>query len=92
MDDTITFMDLIAVHTPPSEQEAQKLKRLIPAFNAGGGAAYGGHVYAQAVWAAPQTVGGGDDCSCSSAPLGLYFTRYDTRLFSWEIFHLLMVL
>jgi acyl-CoA thioesterase len=59
MDDTITFVDLMALHTLQSEQEAQKFMSLIPAFNAGGGAAYGGHVYAQAVWAAAQTVGEG---------------------------------
>lgn len=30
-----------------------------PPFNAGGGSAFGGHVYAQAVWAASQTVNAG---------------------------------
>jgi hypothetical protein len=58
-DKPTTYMDLMALHPLESEQEAQRFMSLRPAFNAGGAAAYGGHVYAQTVWAAAQTVGEG---------------------------------
>jgi hypothetical protein len=43
----MTFVDLIALqalNSKTSEQGAEKFMSLNPAFNLGGGAAYGGHV------------------------------------------------
>jgi acyl-CoA thioesterase len=62
-DDTpMTFVDLMALQSltsNKSEQGTETFMSVNPAFNAGGAAAYGGHAYAQAVWAAAQTVGEG---------------------------------
>jgi len=60
----LTFEDLMSLQTLDSgegEQGKEKFMSVRPAFSAGGvaGGAFGGHVYAQAVWAAAQTVGGG---------------------------------
>ncbi len=47
--------------TPPEyESGKERFMSTVPSYCAGGhGVAYGGHVYAQAVWAAAQTVGPG---------------------------------
>ena len=60
----LTFEDLMSLQTLDSgegEQGTEKFMSVRPAFSAGGvaGGAFGGHVYAQAVWAAAQTVGSG---------------------------------
>lgn len=57
----MTFMDLMSLQPLPSEQRAEKYMSVRPSFcpDGGFGAAFGGHVYAQAVWAAAQTVGEG---------------------------------
>jgi acyl-CoA thioesterase len=60
----LTFEDLMSLQTLDSgegEQGKEKFMSVRPAFSAGGvaGGAFGGHVYAQAVWAAAHTVGSG---------------------------------
>jgi acyl-CoA thioesterase len=60
----MTFKDLMSLQTldfGEGEQGKERFMSVRPAFYAGGGAgaAFGGHVYAQGVWAAAQTVGSG---------------------------------
>ena len=56
----IQLMELSRLHERDGDEEkGGRFMSTTPCFNAGGGAAYGGHVYAQAVWAAAQTVGVG---------------------------------
>jgi hypothetical protein len=53
-----TFVNLMAIEAL-SEGKDENVKRYMskrPSFNPGGGSAYGGHVFAQAVWAASQDV------------------------------------
>ena len=60
----MTFIDLMSLQTLNMEEDGQGKERFMsvsPSFSpdGGAGAAFGGHVYAQAVWAASQTVGEG---------------------------------
>jgi len=63
-DERMTFVDLMALESldSPSESKVENgtcIKRFMninAIFNPGSGQAFGGHVYAQAVWAASQTV------------------------------------
>jgi acyl-CoA thioesterase len=59
----LSFIDLMSLQSLKEENEHGKKKftSLNPSFcpDGGAGAAFGGHVYAQAVWAASQTVGEG---------------------------------
>ena len=57
----IAFIELMALEKleDGDGEKGERFFSTTPCFNAGGGAAYGGHVYAQAVWAAAQTVGVG---------------------------------
>lgn len=59
-EEPIPFTDLMALaNLVDGDGENERYMSITPCFNAGGGAAYGGHVYAQAVWAASQSVGAG---------------------------------
>lgn len=49
-----SFVDLMALSS--ARGIGDKYISQVPAFNPGSGAAFGGHVFAQAVWAASQTV------------------------------------
>jgi acyl-CoA thioesterase len=56
----MTFVDLMSLEPLHSSQNGQRIEKFMsvcPPFNPGGGSAFGGHVYAQSVWAASQTVG-----------------------------------
>jgi acyl-CoA thioesterase len=55
------LMSLLPLHSSQHESEIQKFMSVNPSFCPDGGyrAAFGGHVYAQAVWAAARTVGEG---------------------------------
>jgi hypothetical protein len=60
----MTFEDLMSLQTldfGEGERGKEQFMSVRPAFCAGGGAgaSFGGHVYAQGVWAAAQTVGSG---------------------------------
>ncbi|KAE9372363.1 Thioesterase/thiol ester dehydrase-isomerase [Stipitochalara longipes BDJ] len=57
----MTFVDLMALEPLNSEQGTERFMSVNPSFcpDGGFGAAFGGHVYAQSVWAAAQTVGPG---------------------------------
>jgi len=57
----MTFIDLMSLEALNSEPGAEKFMSVKPSFcpDGGFGSAFGGHVYAQAVWAAAQTVGEG---------------------------------
>lgn len=57
----MTFIDLMSLLPLNSEQGAERFMSVSPSFSPNGGAvqAFGGHVYAQSVWAAAQTVGEG---------------------------------
>ena len=63
-DPPMTFqalMSLLPLPPPKNEPGKERFMSINPSFCASSGhrAAYGGHVYAQAVWAAAQTVGPG---------------------------------
>lgn len=55
------LMSLLPLYSSQHESETQKFMSVNPSFcpDGGSGAAFGGHVYAQAVWAAARTVGEG---------------------------------
>lgn len=57
----MTFTDLMSVFLLASSLETETFMSVSPSFcpDGGVGAAFGGHVYAQAVWAAAHTVGSG---------------------------------
>ena len=58
----MTFIDLMSLHPLTSSENEQGIEKFIsvnPSVNPGGRAAFGGHVSAQSVWAAAQTVGEG---------------------------------
>ncbi len=66
-------MDLMGVEeldTGSGGNGERRFMSLRPSFNPGSGAAYGGHVFAQAVWAGAQTVGEGMVCHVSA---GFFF-------------------
>lgn len=54
----MTFVDLMRITELESggEEGVRKFMSLNPAFEPGGGSAFGGHVYAQSVYAASMTV------------------------------------
>lgn len=54
----MTFVDLmrIAELEGGDGERGRQFMSLNPAFEPGGGSAFGGHVYAQSVWAASKTV------------------------------------
>ncbi len=62
-------MDLMGIEeleTRNSGEGERRFLSLRPSFNPGSGATYGGHVFAQAVWAAAQTVREGMICHVST--------------------------
>jgi len=48
----VTFVDLMTLNTWTEDGKDEQFVSLRPAFTGGNALAYGGHVYAQAVWAA----------------------------------------
>jgi acyl-CoA thioesterase len=56
----LAFVELMALETlepPNASNGVYEYMSKHPAYNPTGGAAFGGHVYSQSVWAAAQTVG-----------------------------------
>ena len=55
----VELMTLEAVESSTDDSSSQNFMGRYTSFNPGGGIGYGGHVHAQSVWAAAQTVGDG---------------------------------
>lgn len=55
----ISFVELMSLEKDKSGNRSETYISLVPSTGPGSGTAYGGHVFAQAVWAASQTVNKG---------------------------------
>ncbi|CZR57228.1 uncharacterized protein PAC_07118 [Phialocephala subalpina] len=71
-------------------REEEKFMSVNPAYSPGFGASYGGHVFAQAVWAAAQTVGGDGERGMCVHNVHGFFTlpAFPDRPYVYTITHL----